>query len=216
LSIAGKPVIPALAASYDRNGWLGGVHAGYDWQFSPRWLVGIEADFDWADLSGGGSSATSFLSGQSTGTFNASQKIDWFGTLRARLGVLPTPDLLLYATGGLAYGKVNDSANSVMDLGQSNSIGNFGYGFGCGGIYGSSTCFAGSSSRTSAGWAAGAGGEYRVTSNLALRVEYLYVDLGSSNFTLPAVTYFGLKPSQLNGSSDAAFNLVRFGASYRF
>ena len=49
---------------------------------------------------------------ENAGNFlSADQKLDWFGTVRARLGVTITPDLLLYGTGGLAYGGVNDSAN---------------------------------------------------------------------------------------------------------
>jgi opacity protein-like surface antigen len=35
--------------------------------------------------------------------------LDWFGTLRARLGVTPTADSLLYATGGLAVGRIKTS-----------------------------------------------------------------------------------------------------------
>jgi outer membrane immunogenic protein len=35
--------------------------------------------------------------------------IDWFGTVRGRVGVLATPTALLYVTGGLAYGGVNSS-----------------------------------------------------------------------------------------------------------
>ena len=37
------------------------------------------------------------------------QKLEWFATLRARLGVTPTPDSLLYATGGLALGGIRTS-----------------------------------------------------------------------------------------------------------
>ena len=32
------------------------------------------------------------------------QRLEWFGTVRGRAGVLATPRVLLYATGGLAYG----------------------------------------------------------------------------------------------------------------
>ena len=38
-----------------------------------------------------------------------SQKIDWFGTVRGRIGFSSTPKVLLYATGGLAYGEVKSS-----------------------------------------------------------------------------------------------------------
>ena len=38
-------------------------------------------------------------------------RVDWLGTVRARLGFLVTPNLLAYGTGGLAYGKVEGSTN---------------------------------------------------------------------------------------------------------
>ena len=39
----------------------------------------------------------------------ASKSLDYLGTVRGRLGYLFTPTLLVYATGGLAYGGVNSS-----------------------------------------------------------------------------------------------------------
>jgi outer membrane immunogenic protein len=214
--VFGQPVVPPLAASFDDRGWLAGATAGFNWQLAPRWVAGIEADISAADVKGGGTTPSPFFAGQSSGTFSVAQSLDWFGTLRGRLGYLPTSNLLIYATGGLAFGRVNSSANFTLDPGQSNSIGLLGYGFGCGGIYGSSTCFAGGSARTSAGWTAGAGAEYLVTTNVSFRLEYLHVNLGRDCWELPAVNFFGLKPSLLNASTDAAFNIVRFGINYRF
>jgi opacity protein-like surface antigen len=37
---------------------------------------------------------------------NYQAKIDWFGTVRGRLGLLVSDQLLIYGTGGLAYGRV--------------------------------------------------------------------------------------------------------------
>ena len=44
-----------------------------------------------------------------------SQKIDWFGTVRGRVGSTITPSLLVYVTGGLAYGQV-DSTSTVSGI----------------------------------------------------------------------------------------------------
>ena len=49
---------------------------------------------------------------------SSEQKLSWFGTVRGRLGVTVTPDLLLYGTGGLAYGRVEASANSRLLIGE--------------------------------------------------------------------------------------------------
>jgi outer membrane immunogenic protein len=212
----GQVNVASAATSLDSKGLFGGLQAGYNWQFDPRWLVGLETDFDWSDINGSGSAPTTVAFGATPATFSASEKVEWFGTLRARIGYLPTADLLLYGTGGLAYGKVNASASVVLPPGLSNSTGNFGFAYGCGAIYGGSTCFAGSGSRTSAGWTAGGGAEYKVTQHVSVKLEYLYVNLGSNVFQLPAAHPGGMLPSLLNASGETAFNLVRVGLNYRF
>ncbi len=212
----GKINVPAATTSFDSKGWLGGVQAGYNWQFNQRWVAGVETDFDWSDLKGSGSTPTTVAFGATPASFNATQKIEWFGTLRARLGYLPTNNLLLYATGGLAYGKVNESANVVLPAGVSNSTGNFNFEYACGGFYGGPTCFSGSHSRTSTGWTAGAGAEYEFARNVTLKFEYLYVNLGSDSFASPAVIFFNNASFLRASFGDAAFNLVRLGVNYRF
>jgi outer membrane immunogenic protein len=212
----GQPNVASSSVSVGGNGWLGGFQAGYNWHLAQRWIAGFETDFDWSDISGSGSTPTSVVFGQNQATLNASQKVAWFGTLRARIGYLATPDLLLFATGGLAYGRVNESASIVLPPGVSNSQGNFGTGYACGGVYGDATCFAGSASRTSAGWTAGAGGEYRFSPHATVKLEYLHVNLGGNTFALPAAHPGGLSPSIMNASSETAFNLVRLGLNYRF
>jgi outer membrane immunogenic protein len=156
---------------------------------------------------------------------NASQQVNWFGTVRARLGYLPTSNLLLYATGGLAYGGVHESANvgfTATNVGSGIGIGGFSFACSSPGLTGPGgwpgpTCFAGSQSRTSAGWAAGGGAEYQFSSNATLKLEYLYVNLGSNSFNLTAQGTLGGTPSFLRASfGDAAFNLVRLGVNYRF
>ena len=215
----GAQNIPPLAASIDTRGGLGGIQAGYDWQIDRHWLVGFEADFDGARIRNAVSIPTIIGFGLQPATFAASQSMDWFGTVRVRAGFLATPDLLLYATGGLAYGRISQSATLALPAGQSNSSGNFGFGYGCGPFYGlSANCFAGGASRVSTGWSAGVGGEQRITRNWSVKLEYLHVDLGRGNATMlgslpPGVP---LAASFLNASSSATFDLVRAGVNYRF
>lgn len=220
------PIIGSASTSFDANGWAGGLQVGYNWQFNPSWVAGVEADFTWSDIKGSSSAFANVGGSPNSGIFNASQKVDWFGTVRARLGYLLTNDLLVYGTGGLAYGKVNESADFGFVGGFSATV-NFvpGPSFTCSNPpvpgNGGPTCFAGSNSRTSTGWTAGGGAEYRFARNFSLKLEYLYVNLGSSEtFNIPAATIAtggtGV-PSVLNVSFDhAAFNLVRAGLNYRF
>lgn len=212
----GQPNVASSSASFDGSGGLAGVQAGYNWHFGQAWLAGIEADINWSDIAGSGSTTTLVVFGQNSATLRASQNIQWFGTVRARVGFLATADLMLFATGGLAYGRISESASIVLPPGASNSQGNFGSGYACGGIYGDSTCFTGSASRVSTGWTAGAGTEYRINRHASVKLEYLYVNFGSGSFPLVAAHPGALNPSILNASGEAAFNLVRAGLNYRF
>ncbi len=206
------------SASFDMAGGFGGIQAGYNWQFGRKWVTGIEADFDWSNIDGSGTGPATIAFAATPANFNASQKVEWFGTLRARLGYLPADNVLLYATAGLAYGQVEGSASVVLPPGLSNSTGNFGFSYACGGIYGGPTCFSGSHTRSSAGWTVGAGAEYAFARSFALKIEYLYVNLGSDGLAIPAAIFTaGGSPSALNVNfGDAAFNLVRAGLNYRF
>jgi opacity protein-like surface antigen len=73
-----------------------------------RSVAGLEADFQFSSLKGTDSSAFGLVE---PATYFAQQEIDEFGTARARLGWLPTNNVLLYAMGGFAYGRVKDSVS---------------------------------------------------------------------------------------------------------
>jgi outer membrane immunogenic protein len=215
----GQTLVNSASTSLDTKGWFGGVQAGYNWQFNDRWVAGLETDIDGANIKGSGS-ANVFMIALPIDTLTASQKVDWFGTTRARLGYLPANNLMIFATGGVAYGRVDESANVGIAPGFAFGGQGFGFAIACSNptSFATPTCFAGSQSRTSAGWTAGGGAEAQLSRNLTLKVEYLYVNLGSSSFNLPAAFVPpGFAPSILRASfGDAAFNLVRAGANWRF
>ncbi|WP_353184340.1 outer membrane protein [Bosea sp. (in: a-proteobacteria)] len=124
----------------DLDGFVGGGQIGYNYQIG-QFVLGLEADIQGADLS----------SGNNLGLVGV--KTDYFGTVRARVGVA-FDRFMPYITGGWAYGNVKTSIPSI------------GY----------------SSDRShTGGWALGGGLEYAVTNNLIAGVEYLYVDLGEKN-----------------------------------
>jgi len=72
----------------DVNGVIGGGQIGYNWQ-SSNWLFGLEAD-----IQGSGEKGSSTIvcvacgDGPSNITSNLTQKLEWFGTVRGRAGVL--------------------------------------------------------------------------------------------------------------------------------
>ncbi|ASU69328.1 porin family protein [Brucella melitensis] len=177
------------------SGFVGGVQAGYNWQLANGLVLGGEADFqgstvksklvDNGDLSDIGVAGN--LSGDES--FGLKTKVQWFGTVRARLGFTPTERLMVYGTGGLAYGKVKTSL-SAYDDGESFSAGN---------------------SKTKAGWTLGAGVEYAVTNNWTLKSEYLYTDLGKRSFN-----YIDEENVNINMENKVNFHTVRLGLNYKF
>jgi outer membrane immunogenic protein len=190
---------------------LGGIQAGYNWQVN-RWLAGLESDLDWSAIKGGGIS--NFQIGQAPANFVANESIKWFGTVRARLGWLPIDNILLYGTGGLAYGRVDASAvvNSVFDV----SVASAQFSFICSS---GPNCFVGNTSQTLWGWTAGFGGEFAISSNVSLKAEYLYTNLGHINVdSIAAVApVAGSAPSSFAANfGNVVFSVVRAGLNYKF
>jgi outer membrane immunogenic protein len=212
---------PVFPHSFGVSGVTGGIEAGYNWQVSPNWVVGVEADFSGSDIKGSGSS-TSVLAAVApapfTQTVSADQKIEWWGTVRGRLGWLATRDLLLFGTAGFAYGKTSTSDSYLF----SGSGGTFGVtipgsSFNCTAI--NTTCFAGTNSTVQTGWTAGGGAEWRWSSNWTVKAEYLYVNLGRGSVRAVANTLglpgFALSSYTANfGRTD--FHTVRLGLNYHF
>jgi outer membrane immunogenic protein len=197
--------------SFKPSGALGGVQAGYNWQWDRNWLVGAEADFSWANIKGSGS-ANAVMAGQPT-IIPVDEHIKWFGTVRARLGYLPTENLMAYLTGGFAYGRVEHTGSYTQTAGGLGlPVGGFGVGCALG-----VTCFSGSSGTTATGWTAGAGLEYAFTRNVTFKAEYLYVDLGNVALTERALLFpVGTVASSFNANFHTSFNVARVGVNYRF
>jgi len=103
--------------SNNTGGVVGGAQIGYNYQFGNSFLVGVEADFQGTSLTGGNSGnniaayaspllpAGGVLVPLATGN-GGNIGLPWFGTVRGRAGYLVTPTLLVYGTGGFAYGEV--------------------------------------------------------------------------------------------------------------
>jgi outer membrane immunogenic protein len=211
----GQGLAPPPSASFYTSGGLVGLQLGYDYQISPVWVIGLETDFDWSGMKGSGSSLGVHAT---TVPFSlpVNENIDWFGTVRGRVGYLPTPNVLAYVTGGFAYGRVdhsgswvNNSAGSfILNAGGSTSV-----------SCGPGTCWAGSSNTVATGWTLGGGLEYALWQQWTVRAEYLFVSLDSNTMTETALkTIPGFPtPSSFNASfGRTSFNVVRFGLNYQF
>lgn len=205
----------------DPNGFIAGGQVGYNYQID-RFVIGAEADLSAAGISGKASQMGAFAASppptafvSATTLVNAEQHIDWFGTVRARFGYLPTSNLLLYATGGLAYGHVASSTGISQGV--------------CTSAFGGELCNtatgAGSASAIQAGWAVGGGFEYALAEHWSVKAEYLHYDLGSLSYGVSALSMpVLLSPPEpvttitTNVAATARFNgdIGRVGLNYRF
>jgi outer membrane immunogenic protein len=207
------------------GGFIGGAQIGYNWQFSPVWLYGLEADIQGvASQTQSGTIATAvgpfpfFGSPEVLSTqITSSKQLDYIGTVRGRLGYLFTPTLLVYGTGGLAYGGVKASTS----INQSNND--------C--VFFPTICIQGAAStagllsETRVGWTAGAGLEWMFAPRWSAKVEYLFYDLGSSVTFNNGALAFGSGgfpgaggPSVVTSQSSVDFQgqIVRVGVNFHF
>ncbi len=180
--------------SIDAEGWLGGFQIGWNRQHGSI-VWGIEADATWTDISGEGS----FNTASDYYNWRVEQKLDWFGTVRGRLGFLPTQNLLIYATGGIAYGETSANHTSF-------DLSNFGFVSG-----------RGSANEKHIGWTAGAGAELMFADRWTVRAEWLHVDLGEADYHLAGWNYYGDEPSTTDSfPADLKFDVFRLGVNYKF
>jgi outer membrane immunogenic protein len=179
-------------------GFLGGGQIGYNWQ-TGRLVWGIETDLDWAQISGSTSNVFGATDGGAGVTTTVDKKLSWLGTTRGRVGALATDNLLLYFTGGAAYGGAELTFDQRV-AGVDCAI--------------NLVCSTGSVSKTKVGWTAGAGFEYAVTSRATLKAEYLFVDLGSVSLT-STDTGGTTTPSIYGVSTKLMDSIVRVGLNYK-
>jgi outer membrane immunogenic protein len=210
--------VVGVSANGDRfksSGAFGGVQAGYNYQFNRNWVAGLETDFQISDIKGSGTTPyPAFIVSTS-----ANQDIKYFGTVRARLGYLATDDLLVYATGGFAYARLNNAASYAVDDGNTHGgiafIGGAIYSFNCGvGI--PNTCFAASSDSVSPGWTAGGGLEYAFSRNWSLKGEYLYARFQQTLIATAVTPVPGTTPASYRAKFATDLNIARVGLNYRF
>lgn len=149
-------------------GFTGGAQAGYNWQ-RERWVFGIEGDINYNGINDG-NATNRLLAAPLVGNFvhTETDKQEWFGTLRGRVGMTVTPSFLIYGTGGLAFGQVR-SASTVAFTSTADT-------------------YAGSTDQTRAGWTVGGGGEWMIAPKWSIKAEYLYVDLGRVSYAQACTT----------------------------
>jgi outer membrane immunogenic protein len=204
------------------TGWVFGGQIGYNWQVS-SFVLGLEADWqktlqkDTRNNCAPAAATVAFFGTGADGfgfcTSNE-QKVSNLGTLRARAGTL-IRDTLWYATGGFAWGTINESSAFI---GSANPV-----------VFpaalqpGPFLPGAASFSSTRIGWTLGAGVETMIGGGWSAKLEYLYVDLGGISNTYPIAINAAFGPAftaggvaSVTNTSHVVDNIVRVGLNYRF
>lgn len=179
----------------DRDGFVGGGQIGYNWQFMPNWLVGIEADIAYTDFRDSTTVTTLPLAGPGTLANTFSTRLDYLGTVRGRVGYV-FDRTLIYATGGLAYGRVRNSVNFFGTAGQLQ--------------------FTGSESSVETGYTVGGGIEHAFLPNWTVKGEYLFYDLGRDTVNVAVIPGSGGGGTGYNSEFRNEGHIVRAGVNYKF
>jgi outer membrane immunogenic protein len=225
------------------DGFIGGGQIGYNWQYSPLIVVGLEADFQGSlekaeannftnnvdfltpvsEETACGTGGGVFLT-HCTATASYSTQIDWFGTVRARLGyVWGNGEVLSYVTGGLAYGEVKVNGTNAVSGPASSG------GCECRFTFSQTQTFG--QSHVNTGWVLGYGTEGHLPlmpGNWTWKIESLYMDLGHLNATSSAsgssctvlsggaATTCSVTGGQVATNTHFTDWILRGGLNYRF
>jgi outer membrane immunogenic protein len=231
-------------------GFIGGLQWGYNWQIGGL-LLGLEGDWNWSSekdtYTTGGSpvhgavvSALPVITPSSQG-WTSEEKIKWLTTWRARLG-WAHDCFLWYVTGGVAWAKIETNYTLVSTPGSTAVLSTDSEGFVAGAV-GTNVwglpggVAAANFSTTKTGWVVGGGVETAIGAlfgwgnNWSMKLEYLYVDLGTvtntigTNLTPLAVAVASgtrFVPGTATGtttfySSNHVYEqIIRVGINYRF
>jgi outer membrane immunogenic protein len=196
--LGGAPIPNASAnfGSLAPAGGFAGIQAGANLQFGMV-VLGFEADAQWSDIKDHSFAAhdvTDVFGGVFPYQLGTQNKVQRFGTFRPRLG-LAWDKTLIYATGGLAWGRVEHTLAFNC----------------CGGF----TAFD-HQAGTQVGYVVGGGLEHAFSSHLSLKVEYQYINLGSEHY-VAVENFFGVIGSNYQLATDTRtdFHTVRLGLNYK-
>ena len=188
--------------------FVGGGHAGFNWQFSPNLVAGVEGDWQSARSRFSFCRRTNIETAfddpvdpcvdNNHGSATVGGELDWVATARGRLGWAMGP-VMLYGTGGAAFADVKSSLGlSCLQ-------------FGCGEDNFHAQSASVNSSTHKTGWVAGAGIEWMFAQNWIVRGEYQHIDLGSVSAALSPNCFCTLSATQ-----KVNLDILRAGVSFKF
>jgi high affinity Mn2+ porin len=190
----GLPLSGSIDLAHGYNAFKGtgsyfaGLQAGYNAMLPNHILLGAEADISFPNTIEGSQTFSSV----STGQASFAEQVQFFGTLRGRLGYAPG-NWLIYATGGFAFSYDEFTRTQLT------------------GTPAGGTATPGTVENRfmvpRAGWTAGAGIEVALTPQWRARLEYLYTQFNTRGITFPA--------GAQSFASDLSLQSIRFGLNYK-
>lgn len=188
-------VVGTIAGSegcHTADGATAGGQVGYRWQ-KAAWVFGVEAQGNWADLSGSNPSSIPIFTG-----FSNRSTTDAIGLFTGQVGYAWN-SFLLYVKGGAAV--VHDKYDSFLTV---PIVGALPAGF-----------VADRGNETRWGGVVGIGGEYALTRNWSLALEYDHLFMGAGDVSM---VYDPAFIAQLNHSEHISqdIDMVTARINYRF
>jgi outer membrane immunogenic protein len=170
-------------ANWETHGPMAGGEIGYNWQ-SGQFVFGVEANGAWTNIQGFDNYALTDVNGNAV---NDANKLKWVGSVLAR-GGLAVDRLLLFFTGGWAFGDLTHTNTDVATGIDTFSV-------------------------SRSGLAAGGGMAYAITDNLIGKIEYRYYDLGTyTRAGNPTLTPNGQSPYSVANT----YSTVLLGLDFKF
>jgi outer membrane immunogenic protein len=198
LTAPGGPSFNGRSKVYT-SGPLGGGEVGCDYQLPWNIVIGAAADLDGAAIHGSVSASGPLSGGPGIGSISTSTRVNALGSLRVRVGYafdrfLFTDNVLIYLTGGAAYGSIRDNFSGFAGSGfgtWTNSRHPFGVGKEPGTV--------------------GVGIEKMITPNLSVDLQYRYQYMGAATPQVP------LTPTgSARFGTRSMYHLARVGLNYHF
>lgn len=183
-------------SSLDADNFTFGGFAGWMWDLQNGASFGFEGDINWLNVDETGAVMREYpCCAPDSYVIGESLERNWLATVRARLGMDVSPQLFVYVTGGVAFGDADYAIGFEDDFEPI-------------------TFTAGSNDETLTGWTVGVGGEFVHANGMALRAEYLYVDLGdiSASTDLSGDGY----TTVLTGSAEVTDHIFRLAVVFDF
>ncbi len=199
----------AIGNSSPNLGAVGGIQAGYNWQFWQTFVLGVEGDISWTSLSdhrtqspaiifgAAGVGAPGLGAGVGGTSLQMTKNDQWIASARAKFGYTGWfNNTLLYVTGGGAWVNVDYTGTGIFLNGFSDNV---------------------TFNTTKSGWVAGAGAEWQATTNILLRAEYLYYNFDhTASGVAPYTPAFGNFGSPVYSWDKFSVQVFRVAASYKF